>query len=503
MMSPDDIQNTPGAGNGQHGSEDPSQQQPSATADLPTKQLTLPQFNIGANTASEHSSKRKAQDPNENQTPSKAMRRFEYNGEGNQMKVLNQILTTILSLQTKVDSIETSVSNLKDEILIREVPINTSHKLDTLIADMDSLKKKILDDSSDPEMLSTQAALASVSVDMDADTSDQGGSQSVPKVVPSEVIGDWKEYLIKRKVGFNKYLSNEGRYKLHKDWNERNPQFIPAEYLPKEMHGAESQKEYELRRKSKAQMLEVHMELLAARRDEGLAEFTSVDTHIEETIDELVVDTIVKDALKVEYQKQIKTDEESCRKQWENAEKGLKEKPERETASKIVVVDGRVYARGRSQKKAPKKKEVQKGEDTPPAPVTKVLVPEKTKAKQPVKSAATEVGKSQWKTSGKKQSPWRPKPPQQFNQQPQYNYNYQPAPYQFYQQPAWNYQPPAQVYQQPHSNFQYQVPVQRVDMGQPPPQLGSSWIRGQPETCPFPLSNQQNQWTHLNPNVKL
>ena len=90
--------------------------------------------------------------------------------------------------------------------------------------------------------------------------------------------------------------------------------------------------------------------------DEGLAEFTIIDSHIEETIDDLIVDSRVKDALKVEYQKRIKADEEGYLKKWDITKKGLIERPERETgSSKIVIENDRVYAKCRyDRNKVPK-----------------------------------------------------------------------------------------------------------------------------------------------------
>lgn len=459
-------------------------QKPPATEVNPTppatednqKQLTLPHFFVEKPTAD--SNKRKYIDQNSHQTPSKIQKRQERDGDGNQMKVLNQILGKMLSLETKLNNIETVVTNLKDEILIREVPIDTEKKLDTLLSDMDTIKNKCLVATSEPEVMSTQAALEATAFAMDTDNNDAEGTQPVLNISPVEVIGDWEEYLTKRKFGFNKHLTNEGKHKFHVGWKTQEPPFIPAEYLPKEMRFSESEREYELRRKQKYQSFEAYIELLGIRRDEGLVDFTSVDTHIEETINESIVDVKVKDTLKAEYQKRIKADEKGYLKKWEQVEKGLKERPERETVSKIVIVNDRVYAKGRSNKKDKKPDEANKSLEKPK--VSKV-----SREKQPVKNTATNSKEKQWTKTDKK------RPARRQWSQPNYSY----------QQPHFSYQQPIQVYQQPMS-YQYPVPLMSSNMERPPPSVPALSAR-QPEnpSVPFQWSNQDHRWTHLNPNA--
>ena len=156
-----------------------------------------------------------------------------------------------------------------------------------------------------PEVVSTQDALELTSAEMDTAPVIPENHQQPVAVNLEDVIADLTDFLKKRKFGYNKHITNKGRHELHLDWKNQNPPFVPAEYLPKEMRFGEFERVYEARRKQKLQELESHMELLVIQKEEGLAEFTSVDTHIEELIDEMDVADNVKNSLKEEYGKLI------------------------------------------------------------------------------------------------------------------------------------------------------------------------------------------------------
>ena len=114
------------------------------------------------------------------------------------------------------------------------------------------------------------------------------------------------------------------------------------------MRYGESEREYEVRRKQKLQDLDAQMELHMIRRDEGLAQYSSVDTHIEQSINDLIIDDIVRGTLKEEYSALIKADEEACQSKWEKVKTNLLEKPQREKEKKIIITNDRVYAKGRA-----------------------------------------------------------------------------------------------------------------------------------------------------------
>ena len=427
----------------------------------PQKQRTIPQF-FDEGGKSESNKRKNSDTEDVSQTPAKTQRKSKYlTGDGEAVKLLNQILSVVNNLELRVSSIENVTRSLKDEILLINAPINTETKIDSLIGDMEIVKSKLLELPKVRDVLSTQDALMDTA-EMEVEV--------VPKVNPTEFINDWEEYVEKRKKGFNKHLTNHGRRELHIDWKIRDPPFIPALYLPKKLRYGESDREYDLRKQQKLNELDTYLDLLAVRMEEGFTVYEGVDSHIEETISDLEVDERIRDALRSEYKKKIKADEESCRKNWESTAKGLQGKPQRESDSKIVVENNRVYATTKSLKK-PKEAKV------PVTPKT-----DKKKPDKPVKtsSADSKNEEKSWTSTNKKNNSkkwYSPRPHQPWNN------SVQKYPQMQNVQPSCSYHYPA-------------VNFAQANMAQPPPPLVN-------KSAPFQLANQQNMWAHLPSSVTL
>ena len=286
-------------------------------------------------------------------------------------------------------------------------------------------------------------------------------------VCPENVIADWKDCVLKRKYAYNKYVSNDGRFELENSWKSQTPPFIPAEFLPKEMRYGESEREYEVRRKQKLTDFDAHLELLMVRRDEAFGEFSSIDTHIEESINELTIDDSVKNSLREEYTNLIKADEQGCREKWEKVKTKLLEKPQRETEKKIVIANDRMYAKGRAAKKSKKHKEK---ENVSPIPAPKE--PEK-KENSPQKQKKR-----------KKNHHWQASPP---------------FPHSTYAYPH-HY---TNRYQQPAIVADQQVPFGNHDVNKPPPKLPIAQLptvqEANPHSYPFPWGQPATRWKYLVP----
>ena len=431
--------------------------------DEPQYQRTIPQF-FDEGGKSE-SNKRKNSDTEESsQTPAKSQRKSKiFTGDREAVKLLHQILSVVNNLELRVSSIENVTKSLKEEILLINTPINTETKIDSLIGEMQIVKNTILE-LPKGDVISTQAALMETA---------QMEVEVAPEVNPTDYIGDWDDYIDKRKKGFNKHLNNHGRREIHIDWKIKDPPFIPALYLPKKLRFGESDREYELRKQQKLNEFDTYLDLLAVRMEEGFAVCEAVDSHMEESISDLAVDEGVRDALRTQYKKKIEADEESCRKNWESTAKGLQGKPQRESESKIVVENNRVYAISKSLKK-PKEAKV------PITPKTDKKKPDKS-----AKSASVNVRNDDknWSNPKKKTNP---------------NKWYNARPYQ-----PWNtWNSSAQNYRQmsnPQPSCSHQYPVVnigQVDVAQPPPPLIN-------KASSFQLANQQNMWAHLPSNVAL
>ena len=115
------------------------------------------------------SKKRKIYKLNErssSQPPSKSRRSVDFEeGNENPNNFLHQLLEKFKGLELKVNNINTIVSELKHEVLMREVPVNTELKLDQLITDVKEIKCH-LDQAPNNIEMSTQAVLEAITTDM-------------------------------------------------------------------------------------------------------------------------------------------------------------------------------------------------------------------------------------------------------------------------------------------------------------------------------------------------
>ena len=380
----------------------------------------------------------------------------------NQKKLFSEVMEKIAGIESKVDTVCTSVDELKNEILLRDVPVNVEEKLEKVILELEVIKSSV-EKPGIGTSLSTQAALESTSDTMDT-TENVQPSQTAAKPLPENVIPDWQNYLKKRKFGYNKYINNKGRYDLEMEWKMQDTPFIPAEYLPKEMRFGESEREYEVRRKQKLQDFDAHLELLMVRRDDGLAEYLSVDSHVEKSIEEVSGELHVQEHLKAEYTKLISADELECNDKWEKLKTKLLEKPKRETENKIVIKDDRVYAKGRKAKKVLEKPKEQKQTET-------VKEPEK-------------------------------KPEAKDSNVPKAN-----KPKKKYTAPHWRQHQSYNHHQQMcnihHVGFGgHQIPCGFPNVTKPPPPLPNAQ-EPQSHSCPFHWGQPTTRWKHLSPDQQI
>lgn len=384
--------------------------------------------------------KRKSDDMSASQPPSKSRRHTDLELSDGSHRVLLQVLEKVLSLETEVKDMKTSVNELKDEYLNKDVSINQEIRLEKMSKDIEAIKEKL------EGVPQTDVVQASGSVDTESTSVEEVPAPDIPASVPvkpSEVIPDWEKYLKKRKFGYNKYINNNGRYEIQMKWKNLDTPFIPAEYLPKEMVFGESEREYEVRKKRKRQDHDAYIELLAIRRDEGLAEAQSVDTLVEDLINELDAEASVKDSFKAVYHRSIKDEEQASIKRWEKTEKGILETPERETGKKIVVSNDRVYSKAI-------KKGLKKAKVNQPRGVT---------------------------TTTKIQEPWKVVNRRQHYSVPQ------PEP-------------------QPHY-YNYQQPILFPDLRQPPPSLYPTYVRQPGNASSFHWGTPTSRWKLISPDVRI
>ena len=411
-----------------------------------------------------------------------------------QIDLLEQILTRINHLEgidQRLERLESSVDTIKNEILLREPQMDIDQKLDSIVQNINNLKQNLTKDHTDGDNeLSTQQALEAIANSpMDIAIGDNN-TDSFPNGSAKEWIPDWEEYLKRRKLCYNKYLTNKGRYDIHDNWKSQNPPFIPALYLPKQLKFDESDREYHLRRCQKLHELDTFLELLAVRRDEALVQYTSVDSHIEQTINSLLVNDNIKEALKGEYRNSINKSEQECAKKWENASKGLKEKQTREhTNGKIITVGDRTYAKGKSKKPKANKTPNITPKETPKVDPPSTSLPQQP---NPVKNVSVAENKNEWKVK-------RHNNRKKWNNNPGHSNwggNYvQHCQHALHPSPVHSCPTPS------HQNFHY--PVIHHSLSQPPPAFTPSSLATTQTSHSFPLANQQNQWTHLSPNVRI
>ena len=144
------------------------------------------------------SSKRKCEEKRIVQPPSKSRRHSEDGGSiVIQDTLLNKLLERFSSLENKVDMITTVVTELKQEIILREVPVNTEEKIDIVISEILLIKGRLSSQEPTISDLSTQAALEGTSADMDNATIGAGHDLSTQIVLPKDVIPDWDDYVKK------------------------------------------------------------------------------------------------------------------------------------------------------------------------------------------------------------------------------------------------------------------------------------------------------------------
>lgn len=407
--------------------------------------------------------------------------------------LLLKVLEKLTSLDSDVKEVNKKMTEFKEEFLLNALSINSEQKIEKMACDLESIKEK-LGHTLQPSELSTQEAL--VSMDTATEPTVNQTKPDQPTVLPSEVIPDWVKYLNKRKYAFIKHLNNGGKHDIQLGWKNMDPPFIPAEYLPKELRYGESEREYEVRRKQKINDRDANIELLAIRRDEGLAEYGSVDTFITDAINELEATTEVKESLQKEYDDKVKADEDASNKYWATTKTGLLEKPERENGTKIVVTEERVYS-----------KALKKGLENP-----KDTHHEEDKPGNKWTGAKKNKRRSNQKTGNLLKQPQRGYQKPHFgNPQPHFH----PTPYYPPQQPNYYQQPmapPLLDYQQPVAPLQprqhypgdpqqlHQQP--RWDCTRPPPVWNQLQVK-QPERVPFHWETPTNRWKVLDPNARI
>ena len=292
--------------------------------------------------------------------------------------LLLKIVDMLSNLNNRVDTIETSVTEFKNFYVEKDLDIDNQLKIPQILEELQSIKASIKA-GNEPEIgIGNTNTVDEMGADPTASNQMDTTNPPAVSINPVDVIPEWDNYVMNRKNGFRKFVTNAGRYDLYNEWLARTPPFIPAEFLPKELRAEESERVYQVRKNQKRAELDSQMELLAVRRDEGLSAYQSVDTFIDECINDLVVSNEAKISLRDVYKKQINEGETVINNQWLKQKKGLDEKPQRETANKIVVSNERVYAKSLKKDKPknknkpkptakdpPEAKEAQKEENVP------------------------------------------------------------------------------------------------------------------------------------------
>ena len=453
--------------------------------------------------------KRRATDRSSSMPPPKNRRRQ----EPTDTDLLNQILGRINSVHAEIGILKTSINDLRDEFLNKEVPINNEVQLELMSSDLNLIKTKL--------GLGTGSVIDEVIHTEDEPTPMITEPSSAPVIKPAEVILEWEEYLKKRKIAVKKYLTNQERHKIHTGWRSLEPPYVPSLYLPKELGYGETAREYEVRKKQKRQEWDAYIELLAIRRDDGLAESQSVDSFIEESISEISettdAETAMKESLRSQYEQRIKADQKEIEKQCKNLEEGLKTKPARDEKH-IVISEDRVYAK--ALKKGLTTNETDDTQETSAKPMEeewnlvskqKKSKPRKKKNPPPsVQPAGNKQGK--WKREKKMDNiqPSKLKQPMVVESLPQAYYQLriptgvqqtaavsgfqQPQMGQYYQQPG--FQQPAVQYQ----GGGYQQVI--TDYSHPPPTVFTAQP-GQSENSSFQWGKPNTRWKQLSPDCQI
>ena len=424
-------------------------------------------------TKAEISKKRKLHERSSSQPPVKTLKK---DAGKNQTDLLRQILEKITALELKVDKLETSVKEVKDVYISKDPEIDYQLKIPQILVELETIKGIVTNPGSLNPVKAGTPVTDSLAEVMDT-------TSTSTNIKPEEVIPEWNKYLGNRKSAFRKYVTNAGRYNLFSEWLSQTPPFIPAEFLPKEMRFGESERAYEVRRNQKRGELDCHMELLNVRKDEGFTAYQSVDTFIEESIEELVVDNEAKASLREVYKNKIEEMEKIINNQWEKTKVGLSQKPDREKANKIIVSDDRIYAK--SQKKDKSKK---KPTDAPKDSNEEEKSSEWVKVSKGKKSAVKKtIG------DGEKEKT------QEVKKKPKSRNGF--AYHQQFHNPWFNYQMP--------SYHNVSVPPPGITMPQPhPPQNGTGNIQMSsgvkpPQNPFFHWGTPKNRWKNLNPNTPL
>ena len=449
-----------------------------------THESVIPLSQPITNAETERSKKRKLHERSSSQPPVKSLKKDSGKTQTDQ-SLLRQILEKLSSLDAKVDKLEVSLNEIKEVYIIKDPEIDFQLKIPEILTELETIKGLV----GNPKPTNPVEVVTSETDSNEMDTS------TIPNIKPEEVIPEWNKYLNNRKAAFKKYVTNEGRHNLFSEWLTQDPPFIPAEFLPKEMRFGESERVYQVRKNQKRGELDAHIELLAVRKDEGLTAYQSVDTFIDESIEELVIDNDKKSTLRDAYKNKCDEIEKVIRNQWEKTKVGLSQKPERERANKIVISDDRIYAK--SLKKDKSKKQP------------------KDAQKESAEKDKSSDKSSQWVevTKGKKASAKKVNGEKDENQRvikkqkPRNGYAYKQ--HQFYN-PWFNCQMPFnQMPQVPFHNHNVSVPPPGITMPQAhPPQYGTensqmpSSVVKPPENSFFHWGTP-NRWKNLNPNTQL
>ena len=408
------------------------------------------------------------------QPPAKARKRTRASNDvpESDRDILLKIVAMVTGLDQRVSNIETSVTELKNIYVEKDVDIDIQLQIPQILSEIQSIKDSLTAGttsvgSRNPDPVNETGEDARSPDQMDTSTPDVN-------VKPAEVIPEWETFLNNRKNAFRKFTINSGKLDLFTDWLARTPPFIPAEFLPKEIKSGESERVYEVRRNQKRAELDSQMELLSIRKEEGKSAFLSVDSFIEESINDLLVSNETKASLKDVYNKQIKEGETIVINQWNKQKKGLEEKPERETTKKIVVSEERVYAKSMKKDKPNKSKPKPPTKEPPKEPVKENV------SKKPSQSVNVD-SRAKDKVSGKWEKSYSNKNRRK------------------------NYAGQVQHHFTPWNPYLFSVPPPEM-MPPPPvsqPQYGQPTVEKQPENPYFHWATPTNRWKHLSPNTPI
>lgn len=234
------------------------------------------------------------------------------------------------TLMKEIKALSTRVENIESGLLVISPPIHLEEDIRTIKQDVSNMSNKLDNFIANPP---PDTPAPPMDVENTPPNDSTGGADKV----------SWKNQLNKRKLMFYKYIKNCEHHAIYVDWQNQQPPFTPARFLPSFINN-EPQAEYDARKKQSDAELACFMEILSCRASSAKEEMDKIDGEVMQRIHDANVSEAEKTSLIEAWTADIKKEEERSKDLWKPKKEGIMGTVERQANRNIIInVGQKVY----------------------------------------------------------------------------------------------------------------------------------------------------------------